>query len=331
MYKGLSGKRILLISPYFFNYQNEISKSLMDYGAIVDLYNERPSSSISTKILIKLNKKFIKRKINDYYQEILNKSNKYDALLIIKGELIPNWFIQELKVKNPDMKVILYLWDAIKYIPNYFEISNYVDYTYSFDFDDCKKYQLMHLSNFRSSQYENFNDSKIVYDFTFIGTINYDRAKIINEILKVTEGKYYFHLYFHKKWIYIIKCIFNKDIRELPREYIKFNPLKHEQILEVYSNSRIIIDIQAPGQGGLSMRPFETLKMKKKLITTNNKVKNYDFYNEQNILVIDRKKVSIPTSFINSKFKNIDDEIIEKYSLNNWTKKIMEGLTNENR
>ncbi|WP_228731997.1 MULTISPECIES: hypothetical protein [Pseudomonas] len=44
-----------------------------------------------------------------------------------------------------------------------------------------------------------------------------------------------------------------------------------------------------PGQAGLSFRFFEAMTSRKKVITTNKSVVDYDFYNPANILVIDEK------------------------------------------
>ena len=44
----------------------------------------------------------------------------------------------------------------------------------------------------------------------------------------------------------------------------------------------------------------------------------YDFYNPNNILVVDRETPHIDISFIHSKYHHIDDEIRKKYSLSSW-------------
>ena len=41
----------------------------------------------------------------------------------------------------------------------------------------------------------------------------------------------------------------------------------------------------------------------------------YDFYNENNILVVDIKKPIIPRAFIDSPFVDIDAQVLHKYSV----------------
>ncbi len=49
---------------------------------------------------------------------------------------------------------------------------------------------------------------------------------------------------------------------------------------------------------------------------------NYDFYNPQNILVIDEDNIEIPEDFVTSTYIDIDDAILNKYSLDNWVKNV---------
>ena len=54
------------------------------------------------------------------------------------------------------------------------------------------------------------------------------------------------------------------------------------------------------------------------MITTNKDIVNYDFYNRNNICVIDRKNITIPISFFDNEYENNDKEILYKYSVKGW-------------
>ena len=45
---------------------------------------------------------------------------------------------------------------------------------------------------------------------------------------------------------------------------------------------------------------------------------NYDFYNENNILIIDRENPVIDQNFIDLPYELLPNEIYEKYSLSSW-------------
>jgi hypothetical protein len=71
------------------------------------------------------------------------------------------------------------------------------------------------------------------------------------------------------------------------------------------------------------MRTFEALGAGKKLITTNEHIKDADFYNPNNIHVIHRREtLNIPSSFLNTEYTPLKNNIYEKYSLQNWIKQI---------
>lgn len=72
------------------------------------------------------------------------------------------------------------------------------------------------------------------------------------------------------------------------------------------------------------MRTIEMIGLKKKLITTNKDIVNYDFYNENNILVVDRNNFKLDTDFINKPYQELDERIYKKYSLESWIKTLLE-------
>jgi hypothetical protein len=90
-------------------------------------------------------------------------------------------------------------------------------------------------------------------------------------------------------------------------------------------NTKIILDIQHDNQVGLSFRPYEAMGLRKKLITTNHFIKEYDFYNPNNIFILDKDINDIPDSFLNSPYEEISEEIYNKYKLENWVKSILKN------
>ena len=90
----------------------------------------------------------------------------------------------------------------------------------------------------------------------------------------------------------------------------------------IYSDSRCVLDSAQAGQLGLTIRVLEALGAKKKLITTNEDIVNYDFYNEENIYVYDGKSFDFESPFFKETYKEIDKEVYEKYSLRNWIREM---------
>ena len=88
---------------------------------------------------------------------------------------------------------------------------------------------------------------------------------------------------------------------------------------EYIEKSNVLLDIHRENQNGLSFRVFESMGLHKKLITTNSDIKNYDFYNENNILIIDSKKPEIPIEFIKKPYVEIPEKIISQYKVSDWS------------
>ena len=85
-------------------------------------------------------------------------------------------------------------------------------------------------------------------------------------------------------------------------------------------SSKAVLDIVQDGQVGLTIRTMETICYRKKLITNNTDVINYDFYNPDNIFVIGKDDINDLNEFINRPFIDIPDEILIRYNFCDWVK-----------
>ena len=99
--------------------------------------------------------------------------------------------------------------------------------------------------------------------------------------------------------------------------------MSSNEIADVVEQSKIILDIQHPKQTGLTMRTIEMIGMNKKIMTTNETIKEYDFYNPNNIFVIDRNNIKLDTDFFDKQYVPIQKETYEKYSLEQWIKDVL--------
>ena len=82
------------------------------------------------------------------------------------------------------------------------------------------------------------------------------------------------------------------------------------------------------GQYGLSFRVFEAMSLEKKIITDNESIKTYDFYNPNNILILNKNITNLDRSFFESPYQSIPEDVYEKYTLDSWINKVF-GLDNK--
>ena len=325
----LQGKRILFFSAHLFGYQNDIRLAMESVGAIVDYYDERPANNFLVKGVIRINRNLLAGYINLYYNKIIKETlqKEYDYVFFIKGESISASNVRRLKQFHPEANFIIYHWDSIANNSNAQNLLPYFDRVFSFDKIDCERLGLHFLPLFYTPDYANipYYDKEIKYDMLFVGTTHSDRYKLVKrieeQIIKM-GGLCLTWFYFPSKILYYKMKIQNSYLRQIPVHTFHFKPMSKELLLQLYAGSRIIIDVQHPKQTGLTMRCIETLGAKRKLITTNYYIIEYDFYNPDNILVVDRNLPYVPEKFLNEPYRDTPKEIYESYSIKNWLSSI---------
>lgn len=330
---NLKGKNILLISVKFFNYEVLIKHELEKMGASVSLFDERPSNSFFSKAIIRIKKEMYSVKINQYFNEIIEKikNKKYDYFLLIKGEATPKFFLDFLKTNNPGIKFIFYTYDSFKNNSNGLDILTYFDAKFTFDSQDAIKYQMSFRPLFFAQDYGDLNGSNknFQYDLAFIGTAHSDRYSISEKAKSWCvehQLKMFTFYYSPSKLLFKYRKATDKNFKNFDYNKISFNSLSHHEIIDVYKNTKVILDINHPGQDGLTMRTFETLGAGRKLITTNPKIKKYPFYDPQNIYIIEREAIKFDESFFLTYFKEMNSEIRESMSLKGWINEVF-GLS----
>lgn len=327
--KVLEGKIILLLAPKFFGYELDIKKELENFGAKVIYFDERPKNDFFTKVLLRLNlKSLIQKKIDEYYENMINetKDKELDYLFLVNAETIDLNKIATIKVLHPTIKVYTYMWDSLKNKKKSLSLLNVSDRFFTFDLNDKsidKKIEFLPLFYIRD--YENISDAKnnLTYDVAFIGTVHSDRYKIIKQVeeqLKHHNLKTFSYFYSPSKILFLFQKLFKKDFRTIRWSDVSFQSLSKKDVVEIIKQSKAVVDIQHPLQSGLTMRTMEILGAKRKLLTTNQSIENYDFFDKNNIYILDRNRLNINVDFFNLPYQKVSKDIYEKYSLHSWIK-----------
>jgi len=330
--KSLEGKRILFLSPAFFNYEKKIVEKMKSMGAAVDFYDERVINKPFEKALIKVLPTIFNKKSKVYYNNILNahRNDDYDYILIVKCDMVPEETLQQLKHEFKSSKLILYLWDSLKNIPNITHKLKYFDKVYSFDrIDVLNNNGMIFRPLFFADEFyrnEESTNEEPLYDLCFCGTIHSDRYKIIREFeefCEINNMKFYKFMYLQSKFIYWFYWLTKKEFKKTNVNDFDYEKRDSAEIADIISKSHIVLDIQHPNQTGLTMRTIEMLGMKKKLITTNNDVVNYNCFHSNNILVIDRNTLYIPEQFLKQSYQKTGLSTYNYYCLEYWIREVL--------
>ena len=324
--KDFNGKRILFFTT---NLSVNIIETLKRMGAEVDYYSERPNQTFLTRALIRINRKLISFQVNKYHKKILNETNNkhYDYIFCIRCEAFSRNTITSFRNRHPNAKMVVFFWDSFNNNKNSAHVYDLFDKAFCFDKFDSKQYGVQFKPLFYYDLYAKVNKLEhYKYKSLFIGTLHSDRYKVVHEIESqlVGMGHESFSWYYLPSRLLFYKMrLEDKTIKSVDKNTIKYKTLSLAQMVELYEQSEIVIDVQHPKQTGLTMRTFEALGARRKLITTNKDIVNYDFYNPRNILVVDRNNIMIPKSFVEEPFEDLPEEIYKKYALTNWLREVL--------
>jgi hypothetical protein len=164
------------------------------------------------------------------------------------------------------------------------------------------------------------------YQLSFVGTAHSDRYAIVSNVVEALpkQTTCYWYLYLQAPWVFWAHKLGNPAYRRASMSDFRFKPLSKAAVQSILLDSLAILDIEHPGQTGLTMRTFETIGAGKKLVTTNALVKESDFFKPENILVIDRDRVpKIPDSFLHTAYEPLSAAVYQKYSLAGWLDEVL--------
>ncbi len=299
-------KNILLFSPKFFGYGLEVASKMREMGASVDYFDERPGNDFWTKAVIRVNKSLLRRKIETYYTDIIKKlvDDHYDFVVFLNPEAISRNNLKLFKKCQPKAIFIMYMWDSLRNKKYTIDILPFFDRKFSFDKGDCaiKAYGLHFRPLFFIDSYRDVENmaEKMRIDLFFVGTVHSDRYELLMSLKGACEKlgkKIEFYMFFQSKILFYKYKALNKSFRRAKQNDFKFLPLPKDKLIEKLNTSKVILDIQHPSQQGLTMRTIEMIGARKKIITTNSHIKEYDFYHPSNILVINRQDIQFESGF----------------------------------
>ncbi|RKR08362.1 hypothetical protein C8C83_5600 [Flavobacterium sp. 90] len=308
--------RITLVSYDNWGFNNHIAISLRQKGHNVHHINFNKYEYKYPNFLCRIHnfilKSFFKKNLKTMYfgkkiLENLKEINEIqDVILVIKGDFIDPKSVLELKKFGK--KTIAYFNDNTYRCPKIIRVIPNFDEVFSFEKEDCKKYNLKLATNWIYNS--ECNVPQKPFEYQIFNIISKDRRlPIVSKIAADLKSKNISHKFF----------VYNKKYKQQTStvEFIT-NHIPLSEINEYINRSQVLLDVNRKGQNGLTFRVFESIGLQKKLITTNSDIVNYDFYNPKNILVIDEGNPDIPLSFFESEYENLPDRIFYKYTLEGW-------------
>lgn len=310
-------------------YSDEFAKNLRTRGYDVTYYphsSKVPKRDLSTKDRII---RRLARRINTpttrnvyynlekryYSPRIIDRISEFDLILSIGGCCSKNFL--KLITENASAKKALYIWDDLKFDKTSQSLIEYFDEVYSYSEADAELYQIKYVPNFFLDAFKYRDEPKDI-DIFYIGSM---REKERLETLHIIDT----HTENYKKILKLHGKPAKIKLRLSPQEknlgkYLSTKPLNMHELSAFYKRSRVLIDIPISGQQGLGLRPFEAIGSKCKLLSTNADIKRYDFYNRNNIFVLNKdfSNISQLEKWIESPYEEYPAELYLKYSIDGF-------------
>lgn len=280
---------------------------------VFDLYGVK---TVFGKLFLRLTSYIYPKLYNKFLSRKANKIKGYDTVIYINSSAIPNVLVDKIKKNNPNARLILFILNKVTSIESYNYMFDMGWEIWSFDENDSKTLGLKYNAQFYPSIKLEKN-IKPLNDLFFIG---YDKGRLNNlvKINDVAHDKNLTSKIIVRKWSKFSPILFiNKKLEN--GIVLTYKEVSYKRILKYITQSKCIIELVMNGQVGFTMRVMESLFFERKLITNNSAVKNQEFYNKNNIFILDEDmNLDGIEEFLNSPYVPIPKEKIEKYAIQSW-------------
>lgn len=324
---------VLLITTNMGGYVEDLIQEMETKGLNVDFFPHgskipreklgfigRVFRSLYKDFKIELFHKLNKKKESKIYKEYIKElKDSYDYVFDFGGK--SRVICLDLLKKKYKSKYILYLWDDLKYSDNAWSIKDYFDEKYIFNRVEADEYGFHYRANFFTNKFRYSGEEKDI-DIYYKGNFRDPfRSRTIRAIDDCTPDLVK-HLILFNKHSYLHN-IMKVDKKENFYRYVSNEFTKMEDLANFYKRSKVLLDIAYKNQSGLGLRPIEAIAANCKLITTNENIKNYEFYNENNIFILKDNYDEIK-KFLEKPYIEPSAEIKHKYSITGFVEEIFQ-------
>jgi len=309
--------KITFIVDDVWNFNRIIANRLQEKNHIVTFID---SSKINFTY-----KNFAQRITNFFSKTFLNKNIKkgylertlvqtienlplQDIIIVINPDTFSRTIINSLKLKTK--RYIAHNYDSLVRHPLPDNHKELFDKVFSFDIEDVKNNNFLHLLN--NFIYTEKRVSVAPKNKAFmILSKSKEREIILNRIATIFDRKNITNYEF-----IVVNTELTQDVNNNILHTTESISL--DEVAKKVSNAEILIDLVRTNQSGLSFRFYEAMAFEKKIITNNKNVMLYDFYNPNNIHVLEDDFNDIDDAFLNTKYEPVPQHIYKNYTVDAW-------------
>ncbi|SER35343.1 hypothetical protein [Parafannyhessea umbonata] len=324
--------RILLSAPSFFGYRQRVSDELVKQGHHVDCIDDRPSEGVVFKSLGRISYGLVDGLVEVHATRVREQiqGGAYDQFLYMGGMSFCFTREQFARIREAGeargMRFVAYLWDALSNCQRFAECADLFDEVMSFEPGDCESGEISLRPLFYGDAYQGLpvgDEASFDYDACFIGSVHqpskFEAVSSICQSLRESGMRIFSYFYMPSTSAELLRKATNPAYRGVTFEH---ESISAEKVSDIYARSVAIIDSPQAHQRGLTMRTLETLGAKRKLITANADVRNYDFYKYGNVAVWDESR-GIDAAFFSEPYQELPKEIYDGYSIASFVRSLV--------
>jgi hypothetical protein len=325
--KPLAGQKLLLIGIGFYDYEAAIAAEFRALGAKVWVENEQPPET--RDMLAPLRRRIspdMEGPLRRHRTAMLARARaieRLDHVVVIKGALLDQPFLEALREAQPGASFTAYHWDSMARFPELIRRQALFDRVLTFDHADAAREPRFILRPlFYRPELSCDGPGTMTIDLCFVGWLHHDRLRQV-EAMRAQARALGLSTFFYLstgRWTNLKLRLSGKgqDVHARPQAFARY--------VDETRNSRAILDLPHPMQTGLTMRAIESVGANKKLITTAADIATYDFYRPENICIVNPERPRIDPAFLAVRCVAPPPELIERYSLRAWALDVL-GMT----
>lgn len=320
--------KICVVSFDYWDYDHYIVEALQEknveafhikIGSVSYANYREKLKNVGSKTFLLKNLKNEKRQ--KFVIDTLKKLGYQDQILVLNPDVFSHETLSFIRKQTK--RLITFLYDNLTRYPVQDKL-HFFDKVFSFDNADVKQYKFEKLCNYNYLGKPIATKQKTNLDLFYVTSYDKSRNKIIYPLalkLNTLKAKFQIVVVGKKTWKPRLKYFFipnKKYISVLFRRKI----IHPAAIIDYYKTTKTILDLMRAGQTGLSFRVFEAMALEKKIITNNPTIKDYDFYNPQNILILNDDFSNLNAEFFQTPYAKIPEAIYHQYTLDAWVEKV---------
>jgi hypothetical protein len=260
-------KSCLLIVPRdFYWLERTVSEGLAASGYAVTVANDEYPVGMIGKILGKLQIPIIFPLTRSTIARRFLTNRRYDLSLIFKGRGISAPLVREVR-RCVDV-VIGYNFDTFRLNRSPLNWFAGVTRYCTFDYRDADRWSLPLVELFCPTATTRSNDS--CYDLSVLMRIHSRRLPYIDKVMSALRPATFFvYLYESNVFTFLINAFCHPRLYFKYRHYIHFRPFPYAAYVQVMRSSSFTVDYVPSSQAGITIRCFEAVGAKTRIITNN--------------------------------------------------------------